>query len=140
MAREAPGYTDIAAHYRRLILDGTLGPGDEMPSYKEATDQFGVAHTTVNRAYRVLKAEGLVLTKPGSKTVVATPNSPGTGSVATRTATGNAPEEHRLLALELADKARELASKGDYEAATAYASVSQAYAAVAAAWVGTETT
>ncbi|MFD5899140.1 GntR family transcriptional regulator [Streptomyces sp. NPDC060366] len=86
-----PGYADIAAHYRRQIQDGTLQPGNEMPSYSEATEQFGVAHTTVNRAYRVLKMEGLVLTRPGSKTIVAAPASTSIGSrVAMHAATGSA--------------------------------------------------
>jgi hypothetical protein len=43
-------------------------------------------------------------------------------------------EKNLMLALELADMARELMSEGDYQAATAHASVSQAYAAVAGAW------
>ncbi|MEU1098841.1 GntR family transcriptional regulator [Streptomyces sp. NPDC005877] len=91
--RETPGYAEIAALFRRQIQDGTLRPGDEMPSYKNAAAQFGVAHTTVNRAYRVLKMEGLVLTRPGRKTVVTTPASTGIGTrVALHAATGSALE------------------------------------------------
>lgn len=64
-------FTDIAAHYRRLINDGTLRPGDTMPSMKETAEQFGVTVTTVNKAYRILKAEGLTVPKPGVGTAVA---------------------------------------------------------------------
>ena len=89
--RETPGYAEIAAQFRQRIQDGTLQPGDEMPSYDEAATQFGVAHTTVNRAFRVLKMEGLVLVRPGRKTVVASPVSNNIGTrVALHAATGSA--------------------------------------------------
>ncbi|MET9810835.1 GntR family transcriptional regulator [Streptomyces halstedii] len=86
-----PGYAEIAAHFRRQIQEGTLRSGDEMPSYAELKEQFGVAHTTANRAYRALKMEGLVLTSPGAKTVVAAPASNNIGTrVALHAATGSA--------------------------------------------------
>lgn len=80
---ENTGYTEIAEHFRRQIRDGTLRPGDDMPSYKKVSEEFGVAHTTVNRAYRVLKMEGLTLTRPGKKTIVTGPVS---NNIATRVA------------------------------------------------------
>lgn len=64
-------YTKIAAHYRRLIQDGILCPGDRMPSMTEAAEEFKVAVVTVNRAYRILKSEGLTVPLPGVGTVVA---------------------------------------------------------------------
>lgn len=86
-----PGYAEIAAYFRSQIQEGALRPGDEMPSYTDLKDQFGVAHTTANRAYRVLKMEGLVLTNPGAKTVVAGPVSNNIGTrVALHAATGSA--------------------------------------------------
>lgn len=69
------GYAEIAADLRRQIQDGTLQPGDTMPSFKKIAAQYDVAITTVNRAYRLLKAEGLTVAMPGSKTVVAAPAS-----------------------------------------------------------------
>jgi GntR family transcriptional regulator len=80
---ESPGYAEIAEHFRRQIRDGTLRPGDDMPSYTEVSDQFGVAHTTAHRAFRLLKMEGLTLARPGKKTVVAGPVS---NNIATRVA------------------------------------------------------
>ena len=71
MGKERPGYTDIAAHYRRLIADGELRPGGSMPPMSEVKETFGVSITTVNRAYRLLKSEGLTVAKPGAGTVVA---------------------------------------------------------------------
>ncbi|MFE3092197.1 GntR family transcriptional regulator [Streptomyces sp. NPDC059248] len=67
------GYVAIADHYRRQIQDGALAPGDALPSLREVCEQFNVANTTANRAYRLLKMEGLTLPKPGIGTVVAGP-------------------------------------------------------------------
>lgn len=65
------GYADIAAHYRRLIEDGELKPGDKMPTMQHVRDEFGVSMATANRAYRQLQAEGLTQGRTGSGTVVA---------------------------------------------------------------------
>lgn len=73
-------FTKIATHYRQLIQDGTLSPGDRMPSMTEVAKKFKVTVTTVNRAYRILKSEGLTTPQPGIGTVVATrPNVAVTG-------------------------------------------------------------
>jgi DNA-binding GntR family transcriptional regulator len=65
------GYADIASHYRKLIADGVLAPGDAMPAMSEVCTTFKVSITTANRAYRLLKSEGLTVPKPGVGTVVA---------------------------------------------------------------------
>lgn len=77
------GYAEIAAHFRQQIQNGTLQPGASMPSMREVAEQFQVAITTVNRAFRVLKAEGLTLPRTGVATVVAGPSST---TIATRVA------------------------------------------------------
>lgn len=66
-----PGYAEIASHYRKLIADGTLAPGDELPSMRKVCEEFNVAITTANRAFRILKEEGLTVIRPGRKTLVA---------------------------------------------------------------------
>lgn len=66
------GYADIANHYRKLIVDGTLAPGDAMPSMREVREKFDVTITTVNRAFGLLKSEGLTYPKRGVGTVVTT--------------------------------------------------------------------
>lgn len=65
------GYAEIASHYRKLIADGVLTPGDEMPSMRDVCTEFDVSITTANRAFRMLKAEGLTAARPGVGTVVA---------------------------------------------------------------------
>ena len=67
----ATGYTDIAAHYRRQIVDGDLRPGDVMPSMTQVCADFSVSITTANRAYRLLKDEGLTVPLAGVGTIVA---------------------------------------------------------------------
>jgi len=74
MAYKAPdgkGYADVAAHFRTLIKNGELAPGDSLPSVAEIRDQFGVAAKTVSRALGVLKSEGLVTSRGALGTVVA---------------------------------------------------------------------
>lgn len=65
------GYTDIADHYRRLIEDGDLSPGDQLPTMREVCEAFGVAKATANRAFRQLKDEGLTIPRGSAGTVVA---------------------------------------------------------------------
>jgi len=88
---ENTGYAEIAAHYRQQIQDGTLRPGDTMPSLRQVCERYGVAQTTANRAYRMLKMEGLTLPKSGVGTVVAGPVSNNIAArVALHEATGKA--------------------------------------------------
>jgi 5'-deoxynucleotidase YfbR-like HD superfamily hydrolase len=65
------GYNEIAEHYRQLINDGELVPGESVPSMRQVCGEFGVSITTANRAFRQLKDEGLTVVKPGVGTVVA---------------------------------------------------------------------
>ena len=56
-----------------------------MPSMAQTAEKFGVTVTTVNRAYRMLKAESLTLAKPGVGTVVASrPRVASTGAARLR--------------------------------------------------------
>lgn len=69
--KKKTGYTEIASHFRKLIADGQLAPGDELPSMTKVCEEFGVSITTANRAFRLLKSEGLTKPQPGVGTVVA---------------------------------------------------------------------
>lgn len=74
------GYEEIAAHFRQKIDVGDLAPGDALPSMREVCEQFGAAITTVNRAFRLLQAEGRTVSKPGVGTIVRDQRFPITGS------------------------------------------------------------
>lgn len=74
------GYAEIAAHFRRQIVDGELKPGDTLPPMQAVREMFGVAITTVNRAFKMLKNEGLTSAVWGGRTIVANrPRSTSTG-------------------------------------------------------------
>jgi GntR family transcriptional regulator len=64
------GYADVAAHFRTLIGDGGLAPGDALPSVSAIREQFDVSAKTVSRALKVLKDEGLVASAGAQGTVV----------------------------------------------------------------------
>jgi GntR family transcriptional regulator len=68
-APEAP-HRQIAAWLRGKIESGELQPGRKIPSEKDIMDLSGVARTTVRRAVKVLRDEGLVVTTPGRGTHV----------------------------------------------------------------------
>ncbi|WNM39898.1 TetR/AcrR family transcriptional regulator C-terminal domain-containing protein [Micromonospora halotolerans] len=68
---QEPPYRRIAAEIRRRIDLGELQPGDRVPSARQLTREHGVAIATATRVLALLRAEGLVLTRPGAGTVVA---------------------------------------------------------------------
>lgn len=78
---EPTGFAAIAAYFRKRINDGDLTPGDAIPSMRKVQEQFNNASmTTVNRAFKMLKAEGLTTARPGVGTIVATrPRATSTG-------------------------------------------------------------
>lgn len=53
-------YAKIAAHYTELIRSGELQPGTLLPSIKNLSDEWKVSTTTVEKALRTLRDEGLV--------------------------------------------------------------------------------
>jgi len=55
----------IAADLRALILSGDLSPGTRLPSTDALIKQYTVTNQTVQRAVRILKAEGFVEGQPG---------------------------------------------------------------------------
>lgn len=65
------GYAGIAANYRRRITDGELPPGAPMPTVNELAQTEGVARNTAARVYALLRSEGLITTRAGAGTVVA---------------------------------------------------------------------
>lgn len=60
---EAP-YRQIAAQIRARIESGELAPGQRIPTQSELVEEFEVATTTVRRAVRLLREEGIIVTIP----------------------------------------------------------------------------
>lgn len=61
-----PPYQQVANALRAAILTRTYQPGDKLPSGPDLAEQFGVARMTVQTAIRLLRDEGLVVSRQGS--------------------------------------------------------------------------
>lgn len=68
---EATAPADPRRFFRGLILSGRLGAGEKLPTVRQAAADFGVAPGTVQKAYRALEGEGLIVSRVGSGTRVA---------------------------------------------------------------------
>ncbi|GAB3291799.1 GntR family transcriptional regulator [Parasphingorhabdus pacifica] len=61
-----PPYQQVANALRASILTKTLRPGEKLPSGADLGKRYGVARMTVQQAIRVLRDEGLVVSRQGS--------------------------------------------------------------------------
>jgi len=66
-----PVYKQIIEHIRQQILTGQIKPGDRLPTVREFTKQWKCTTGTIQRAYRELANQGLVVSRIGSGTQVA---------------------------------------------------------------------
>lgn len=65
-----PVYQQIFEHFRGKILRGELPDGAKLPSTREMCAEWGIALNTVARVLQLLRAEGLVESRPGVGTTV----------------------------------------------------------------------
>ncbi len=68
-----PLYQAVKDHVLASIQDGTLAPGERVPSEQELVNTLGVARMTANRALRELAAEGYLTRTQGLGSFVAEP-------------------------------------------------------------------
>ncbi|MEC3974577.1 GntR family transcriptional regulator [Amycolatopsis sp. H20-H5] len=61
-----PPYQQVANALRAAILTKTFQPGEKLPSGLDLSQQFGVARMTIQTAIRLLRDEGLVVSRQGS--------------------------------------------------------------------------
>jgi DNA-binding transcriptional regulator YhcF (GntR family) len=61
-----PPYQQVANALRAAILTRSFQPGDKLPSGPELAERFGVARMTVQQAIRLLRDDGLVVSRQGS--------------------------------------------------------------------------
>ena len=61
-----PLYARVAQQITRLIEEGTLRPGERIPSVRELRKHQQVSITTVTQAYRLLESRGLIEARPQS--------------------------------------------------------------------------
>jgi len=67
-----PIYRQIADHMHSQIEHGEYPPGSPLPSERKLAEQFGVNRSTVILAYAELRAQGIIESRPSSKTQVST--------------------------------------------------------------------
>ena len=66
----APIYLQILLFLKRGIVAGTVVDGDELPSRRVLSALLGVNPNTVQKAYRLLEEEGLMVSHPGAKSLM----------------------------------------------------------------------
>ena len=60
-----PIYSQIADGFRSQITAGILRSGEKLPSVRELAVELSINPNTIQRAYRLLEAEGWIATVPG---------------------------------------------------------------------------
>ena len=68
---------EIVGQLQALMADGTLKPGDKLPSTKELCERFGVGRSTMREALSALKAMGLIEIRQGGGCRVLEPGQAG---------------------------------------------------------------
>lgn len=66
-----PYYHQVKEAVKAMIEEGSLKPGDMLPSEFSLSDQLGISRLVVHRAYRELVMEGLLIRKRAKGTFVA---------------------------------------------------------------------
>ncbi len=69
---KTPLYQQIAESVRQEILYDAIGPGDQLPPVREMATQWNCTPGTVQRAYKELARQGLVVSRQGQGTHVVT--------------------------------------------------------------------
>ena len=73
-----PPYEQLRRQLADLITAGQLSPGDRLPPLRQLAGDLGLAVGTVARTYRELEQEGLLTSRRGGGTRVASPGTPPT--------------------------------------------------------------
>ena len=60
-------YEEVAEQIKQAIYDGSLQPGDSLPSERELCQVFGVGRPTIREALRILSIMGLIEINTGVK-------------------------------------------------------------------------
>jgi GntR family transcriptional regulator len=69
--RRTPHYLRIYRDVKRKIADGTISPGDRLPTQRDLAASHGVTVMTVRQALQLLEQEELVVSRHGLGTFVA---------------------------------------------------------------------
>lgn len=72
MSDEGKSAREIYRQFRGFIISGRLGSGERLPTVRQVAVDLGVAPGTAAKAYKLLEADGLVVSRTGAGTRVAT--------------------------------------------------------------------
>jgi GntR family transcriptional regulator len=67
----APAYVQIERRIRMGVADGSLQPGDHLPSVRDLARKLGLSPNTVGRAYAELSREGVIKARAGGGSEIA---------------------------------------------------------------------
>ena len=67
---ESPIYHQIVRFIKRGVAAGSIRDGEEMPSRRVLSARLGVNPNTIQKAYRILEEEGLVISYAGAKSYI----------------------------------------------------------------------
>ena len=59
-------FEEVSFKIKELILNGTINPGDKLPSEAELAQQFGVSRQTIREALRLLELSGFITVQRGA--------------------------------------------------------------------------
>ncbi|MGH3809216.1 MAG: GntR family transcriptional regulator [Pseudonocardiaceae bacterium] len=71
LASGHPAYQQIADELRKRVVSGVLAPGSKLPTEVELMGEFTVSRVVARLAVGVLRAEGLIYSRQGAPTVMA---------------------------------------------------------------------
>lgn len=73
MEGDSPIYCQIIRFVKRSLAAGIVQDGEEMPSRRMLSALLGVNPNTIQKAYRMLEEEGLIVSHTGAKSYVTVP-------------------------------------------------------------------
>ncbi len=68
---DGPIYQQIVLYIKREISSGAVSTDDEMPSRRVLSALLGVNPNTVQKAYKTLEEEGIIVSHSGAKSLIA---------------------------------------------------------------------
>ncbi len=71
---QAPAYVQLMRRIRLGVADGSLRPGDRLPSVRQLARRLGLAANTVGRAYAELVREGVITAHAGGGSEITSPD------------------------------------------------------------------
>lgn len=66
-----PIYIQLMGQIKEQVSNGTLGPGDELPSVRELANSLGINMHTARNAYLKLRDQGIINLRLGRKARIA---------------------------------------------------------------------